>query len=535
MSPRQARLTVAAAVLGSVVAFVDATVVNVALPAIADDLGGGLSGQQWLSDAYLLTLGSLLLLGGSLGDLHGRRRMFVVGLVAFGGASLLCAAAPSIETLIVARGLQGLAGALLVPNTLGLIVARFPPHRRGAAIGSWTAWSGIAMVAGPLVGGLIVDAISWRWIFAVNVVPVLAALAIVRRVDAAGDVPSPGRVDVVGALLGTLGLAGPVFALIEQPSRGWGDPLILSTLLGGLALLVAFVVYERRARHPMLPLELFGERNFAVGNAATLAVYGGLSAVPFFLVLFLQQVAGYRALTAGLAMLPVTVLMFLLSKRFGALADRIGPRLFMGGGPVVAGAGLMLLARLDASGDYLADVLPAVLVFGLGLSLTVAPLTAAVLGGVAEAHAGMASAINNATARVAGLLAVAAIGAVVASQFASSLDGRLAALPLDAGARARAAATRPLSGEAPAASLGGRAGVRAAVARALDDSSVRAFRVAMLITGALVMVGGALSAIGIRNPRRDVHCADCPGGAAVGASSDVEPAPVALPASARPS
>jgi EmrB/QacA subfamily drug resistance transporter len=519
MSRSQARLTVAAAVLGSVVVFVDSTVVNVALPAIANDLGGGLAGQQWLSGAYLLTLGALLLLGGSLGDLHGRRRMFVIGLVGFGVASLLCAAAPTIETLIAARALQGVAGALLVPNTLGLIVAKFPPGERGAAIGSWTAWTGIAMVAGPLVGGLIVDSASWRWIFIINVVPIAAALAVVARVDAEHDVPTPGTVDVVGAVLGTLGLAGPVFALIEQPQRGWTDPLIAGSLIGGLILLAVFVLYERRATHPMLPLELFRQRNFAVGNLATLTIYGGLGAAPFFLVLFLQQVAGYSALGAGLATLPLTVIMFLLSKRFGALADRLGPRLFMGVGPLVAGVGIALFARIDASADYVADVLPAVLVFGFGLSMTVAPLTATVLGGVAEAHAGMASAINNATARIAGLLAVAALGAVVSAQFSAALDRQLSGIPVDpsfvAGARQRV-----LAADAPA-SLGPR---RAVVADALDDSSVHAFRVAMLITGGLVAAGGVLSALWIQNPRREVRCADHSPGPAVGASTEVDPA-----------
>src|SRR4051812_30533084 len=268
MTAAQKRLTLAAAILGSIAAFIDSTVVNVALPRIRDDLGGGLAGQQWLTDAYLLTLGSLLLVGGALGDLYGRRRVFSIGIIGFGVTSLLCALAPTITALIFARGLQGTAAALLVPNTLGLIVARFEANERGAAIGTWTAWSGIALVLGPLAGGVLLETGSWRWIFAVNIVPGLLALELLRPPHATHDVPTHGKVDVVGGVLATLGLGGPVYALIEGPSRGWDDPVILATLVGGVALLAAFVVFERRATHPMLPLELFSDRNFAVGNAA---------------------------------------------------------------------------------------------------------------------------------------------------------------------------------------------------------------------------------------------------------------------------
>jgi EmrB/QacA subfamily drug resistance transporter len=485
MSPVQARLTIVAAVLGSIVVFVDSTVVNVALPAIGDDLGGGLPGQQWLSGSYLLTLGALLLVGGTLGDRYGRRKMFSYGLVGFGVTSVLCAIAPTIETLVVARALQGAAGALLVPNTLGLIVAKFAPSERGAAIGSWTAWAGIAMIAGPVVGGLVVDNWSWRWIFVVNVLPVIAAMVIVSRLDAAHDEPQPRHIDFLGATLGTLGLAGPVFALIEQPHRGWGDPMIFVPLLVGVALLVAFVIVERRSSAPMLPLDLFRQRNFTVGNIATLTIYGGLGSAPFFLVLFLQQVAGYDALEAGLATLPITALMFVLSKRFGALSDRIGPRFFMAAGPVIGAIGIALYTRLDANADYVTGVLPAVLVFGFGLSLTVAPLTATVLGGVPEREAGMASAINNAVARIGSLLAVAAIGAVVSAQLGSD-QASLGSVPV--------------------------------------DTAVSAFHLAMWITAVLVGLGGLASAIGIENPRRDVCAADCAGGAIVGAPPEAEPA-----------
>src|SRR4051795_4646594 len=433
MSATQRKLTLVAAILGSLVAFIDGTVVNVALPHIRDDLGGGLAGQQWVTDSYLLTLGALLLVGGSLGDLFGRRRAFSAGLAGFGAASLLCAFAPTIGTLIAFRALQGIAGALLVPNTLGLIVARFEPNERGAAIGTWPAWAGIAMVIGPLLGGLLLQTGSWRWIFAINVLPIAGALWLTSRLDATHDEPSGGEVDHVGAVLATLGLAGPVYALIEGPARGWGDPVILLSLIGGLALLAAFVVYEADASHPMLPLDLFRQRNFSVGNAATLTIYGGLGATPFFLVLFLQQVAGYTPIEAGASLLPVTIIMFALSPRWGALADRIGPRFFMGAGPLIGGAGIVWLGQMGASPDYWTDLFPAVVVFGLGLSLTVAPLTATVLGGVAEEHAGIASAVNNATARIGSLLAVAAVGAVVAAQFASSLRADLQNVPTPPG------------------------------------------------------------------------------------------------------
>jgi len=522
MSPAQKRLTLVAAILGSIVAFVDGTVVNVALPHIGRDLDAGLAGQQWVANAYLLTLGALLLVGGSLGDLFGGRRAFAVGLAGFGITSVLCAVAPTIETLVVFRALQGVAGALLVPNTLGLLIARFEPSERGAAIGAWTAWSGIALVIGPLLGGLLLETGSWRWIFAINVVPIGVALWLTSRLDETHDHPSGGRVDYVVATLATLGLAGPVYALIEGPAQGWGDPVILFGLIGGLALLVAFVVYENHASHAMLPLGLFRERNFAVGNAATLTIYGGLSAMPFFLVLFLQQVAGYSPIAAGAALLPVTVLMFTVSRWVGAQADQIGPRVFMGVGPVIGGAGMVLLTRVDANPDYWADVLPGVLVFGFGLALTVAPLTAAVLGGVSEEHAGVASAVNNTTARVGGLLAIAAVGAIVAAQFSSSLRADLEGVPLPRGYLSQAE-DHTFNTKAPA-TLGP---ARPRAEAALEDASVDALHIALLGTGLLVALGGVLSALGIVNPKRSVPCADCPGGAVVGASEDV--AHVTLP------
>ena len=322
---RAKRLTLVACILGSVVVFVDGTVVNVALPKIRADLDVGLSAQQWILDSYLLTLGSLLLVGGSLGDIYGRRRMFAAGVIGFGITSLLCALAPTATLLIVARGLQGVAGAVLVPSTLGIITATFPDDERGAAIGSWTAWSGISTVIGPLAGGLILEAVSWRYIFAINIIPIAVTLYLIKHMSTEHDHPRGGSVDVVGAALCAFGLGGTVFALIEQPNYSWSDPIIWVPLGGGILLLVLFLLWERRAKDPMLSLELFKRRNFSVGNASTLLVYAGLGGSTFLLTLFLQEVSGYSPLGAGASLIPVTLFMFFLSKRFGALADRYRP------------------------------------------------------------------------------------------------------------------------------------------------------------------------------------------------------------------
>jgi len=512
MDGRRKRLALVAAIMGSVVAGLDATAVNVALPAIRDDLGGGLAGQQWVSNAYLLTLGSLILVGGSLGDVFGERRIFTIGVAGFGLVSGLCAIAPSIELLVAGRALQGAFGALLTPSALAVIIAAFPANERGAAIGSWTAWSGIATVIGPLVGGYLVDAVSWRLIFAINVpfvalTLVLVSLALPARERGAAH----ARVDWLGALLTVLGLAGPVLALIRQPSVGWSSPEVWGTGFGGLALLVAFLIHERRTAEPMLPLELFRRRNFAVGNAQTFVMYAGLSVTFFFLVLFLQEVAGYGALQAGLALMPTTLVMFAVSKRVGRLADRVGPRLFMGLGPLTSAVGMALMLRLDAGLDYFTDLLPALLVFSIGLSCTVAPLTATVLSDADQSNAGIASGVNNAIARVAGLLAIAAIGAAVSAQFNSALDGRLDARQLSPAARSAVAQARKqtLARVDPA---------RAAdeVSRAVQSASVHAFHVGMGISATLVAFGGLLGIAGIRNPRRAVRCEDCAGGQLAG-------------------
>ena len=517
---RTQRLSLLAAIMGTFVVFLDGTVVNVALPAIEDDLGGGLAGQQWVSNGYLLALAALILVGGSLGDVFGERRVFSVGVVGFGFTSLICALAPSIEVLVAGRVLQGVFGALLTPSALSVIVASFAPAERGAAVGSWTAWSGMAAVLGPFVGGQLIDAVSWRWVFAINVPFVVLTLVIV-----AAAVPERPRaevrppVDWLGGALSFLGLAGPTLALIRQPESGWGAVDVTLPGAAGVAFLCVFLAREARTAHPMLPLGLFARRNFAAGNAQTLAIYAGLSILFFYLVLFLQQVGGYTATEAGLATLPTTLVMFALSKRFGRLADRIGPRWFLGGGPLLGAAGLLLLLRVGEDVDYVTEVLPALLIFSFGLTATVAPLTATVLSDAAESQAGIASGINNAIARVGGLLGVAALGAVIAAQYAGALRGQIDTATLSPAARAvvaqaedRVLARADVSGlAAPEA---------AAVARATELASVDAFHTGMAISAGLVGLGGLLGLAFVRNPRRAVPCADCAGGQLAGAPVD---------------
>jgi EmrB/QacA subfamily drug resistance transporter len=508
MSRKQGALM--AAILGSTVVTVDATVVNVALPRIAEDLGGGLAGQQWVANAYLLTLASLILVAGSLSDIFGERRIFVAGVAGFGIFSLACALAPTVGVLVVARGLQGVAGALLTPAALAIIVAVFPQDERGAAIGSWTAWGGVGVLIGPLLGGQIVDHVSWRWVFGLNVPIVLATLAIASRYVPEGrrsaERPRP-KVDVRGATLCATGLGLISFALIER--RWW-------VLVPGLALFTAFIVVEARAAEPMLPLGLFRRRAFTVANLETLAMYGGIAIFGFFVTIFLQQVAGWSATEAGAVSLIPTVVMFALSRRAGALADRYGPRWFMAGGPFLVSAGFLLMLRFDASTSFLTDVLPAMLVFSLGLAATVSPLTATVLADADESDAGIASAVNNAVARTAGLLTTAAVGAVLASAWSSRLDHMVAREdPPPAAARViEAARERALSTVDPA-----RAGDRLAVG--VSDAGVATFHIAVVIGAGMLAAAGTLGAVFLRNPRRRTAAECCPGGAVVGASEEV--------------
>ncbi len=399
-----------ATVLGSGVALLDATVVNIALPAIGRDLGGGLGALQWIVNGYTLTLASFILLGGSLGDLRGRRRVFLVGAVWFATASLLCALAPSPWVLVAARALQGVGGALMTPGSLAIISASFADSDRSRAIGAWSGLAGIAGAAGPFVGGWLLNVASWRWVFLINIPLVAVVVAVsLRHVPETSDPDAVPRLDVVGAVLGAVGLAGVTYGLVGLGSGG-ASAATLTATAAGVATLVAFVAVERTSPHPLVPVSVFSSRLFTAVNVVTLLVYAALGGVFFVLVLELQVVAGFSPLASGVALLPVTALMLLGSARVGAAAHRVGARWFMTAGPLVAAGGLLLALRIGPASGW-GPALVAVSVFGLGLTLTVAPLTAAVLGAASASHAGVASGVNNAVARTAGLLAVAGLPA----------------------------------------------------------------------------------------------------------------------------
>jgi EmrB/QacA subfamily drug resistance transporter len=403
------RWILAVAVLGSGIAFLDGTVVNVALPHIGEDLDASTSSLQWVLNGYLLTLASLILLGGSLGDRHGRRRIFVVGVGVFTLASLLCALAPDAGLLVAARLLQGVGGALLTPGSLAMIESSFRPADRARAIGAWSGLGGVATALGPLLGGYLVDAVSWRAIFVINVpLGVLVVAMAARHVPETRDPTAGGRLDFGGAALAALGLAGATYALIEAPDNGATGPVLVGGIVGAFAL-AAFLLAERRSANPMMPLDIFASRQFSAANLVTFAVYAALGGFFFLFVAFLQISLGYSPLAAGAASLPVTALMLTLSARSGALAQRIGARIPLTVGPLVIAAALILMTRIQPGDGYVSGILPAVIVFGLGLTLVVAPVTATVLAAADARHSGIASGINNAVSRVAALLAVAVL------------------------------------------------------------------------------------------------------------------------------
>ncbi|PRA80450.1 MFS transporter [Microbacterium sp. MYb66] len=414
------RLVISIAVLASFVTFLDGTVVNVALPAISRELGGGITTQQWVVDAYLITLSALILLAGSVSDAYGRVLVMRIGLIAFGIASLAVAAAFDPLMLIIARAAQGAAGALLVPSSLALITATMRADVQSRAIGVWTAFTTGAQLVGPLLGGLFVDYLSWRFVFLINVIPIGITLLLLARLKLP-EHPRGITVDWWSGALCAVGLGAVVFALIEQPNLGWQSPAIWIPLVVGAALFALFLIRQQTSASPLMPLWLFRVRDFGWGNLATLFVYAALSLNGFVVGVYLQQGAGLSATAAGLASLPMTILMILISSRAGQWAGRWGPRIFMTVGPLIMAVGALMLLLVAADFDYWWQVLPAMIVMGLGLSLTVAPLTAAILGAIDENHSGIASAVNNAVSRVAGLLVVAMLSTIVGGTL--DLDG----------------------------------------------------------------------------------------------------------------
>ncbi len=458
MRSARGRWVLAATVLGSGIAGLDATVVGIALPSINRTFGGGVGTLQWVVTGYSLTLAAFLLLGGSLGDRFGRRRIFSFGIAWFAIASACCGLAPTAGFLVAARIVQGIGGALLTPGSLAILQASFRPDDRSRAIGAWSGLGGVATAAGPLVGGYLLAAGSWRWVFYINIpVSVFVLVITARHVPETRDPTSSGRVDTVGAALAVVFLAGITYGLIEGPTRGWSSPLVLGSLLLSAVAGPAFLWVEHRRAHPMLPLRLFRVRQFSAANAVTFVVYGALGGALFLLPVELQVVSHYTPLDSGLALLPVTVIMLLFSARSGQISARIGPRLQMSVGPVMVGAGIALLARATTPGSYWSQVFPAVLLFGFGLAVTVAPLTSTAMGAAPAQHSGVASAVNNTVARAAGLFAVAVL------PLAAGLTGAAALSPAE-----------------------------------LADG----FRTAVYIAGATCAAGGLLAVLTIRNPAR---------------------------------
>lgn len=406
---RKQLLTLIATIVGSGIVILDGTVVNLALPRIGADLHTGFAALQWIADGYLLTLSALILLGGSLGDIFGQRRIYFTGLIGFGVASLLCGVAPNAETLIALRLLQGVFGALLVPSGLAIINTNFPPEMRGVAIGRWTAFSAIVTAAGPFLGGYLVDIGSWRWIFFINV-PLVVLTLICAKLGMAEHVGDRSRrLDFGGAGLAMVGLASLTYGLIQGPVSHWAATDIAAAVLGAV-LLGVFGWYEKRRPDPMLKLGLFRSHNFLAANISTFAMYGALGGFFFALGIYLQTAAGYSALQAGASLFPVTIILFLISPRAGKWSAQHGPRGLMTAGPLIAGVGIGWLALLGTDAPYLTTVFPGIMIFSIGLALLVAPLTATVMGAVAAADSGIASGVNNAVARVAGLVVIAILG-----------------------------------------------------------------------------------------------------------------------------
>jgi len=492
------RWVLAATILASSMAFIDGTVVNVALPFLQTNLNATAIGIQWVVEAYSLFLSALLLVGGSLGDLYGRRRIFNIGVVVFALASAGCGLAANIEQLIIARSVQGIGGALLVPGSLALISSSFDEKERGKAIGTWSGFSAITTAIGPVLGGWLVEHWSWRAAFFLNLPLAVAVLVIsVSKVPETRETDHPGRLDWVGAALATIGLGGVVYGLIESPRLGFRNPFVLLTLIGGVVALAAFVFNEARARNPMVPLALFRSRDFTGANILTLFLYAALSGMFFFFTLNLIQIQGYSATAAGAALLPFVVFMFALSRWSGGLIDRFGARLPLTIGPTIAAAGFILFAIPTISGNYWTSFFPAVVVLGLGMAISVAPLTTTVMASVSEEQAGVASGINNAVSRTAGLLAIAVFGVVMLHAFSQQLVSRMNGIQVDENLKHSVYEQRVKLAalEVPASTD---AATREQVNSVITGSFVFGFRVIMLTAAGLALASGASSWLIIR-------------------------------------
>jgi EmrB/QacA subfamily drug resistance transporter len=479
--------------------FIDGTVVNVALPALQADLNATITDVQWVVEAYALFLGALILVGGSMGDQLGRKRVFLIGVISFTAASVLCGIATSARFLIIARALQGIGAAFLVPGSLAIISAAFSDAERGRAIGTWSGFSAITTAAGPVIGGWLIEHVSWRAAFFLNVplAAIVVALSL-RFIEESRDPSRTARIDWSGALLAVTGLGGIVFGLLEWPPLGPGHPLVIGSLSIGVLCLALLVVVERRARNPMLPLDLFLSRTFTLANVLTLLLYGALGIVMFLLPLYLIQVQHYSATAAGAALVPFAVIMFALSRWAGGLVVRVGPRLPLTVGPIIAAVGVALLARSGIGGSYWSTVFPAVCLLGLGMTITVAPLTTTVMGAVDSHRAGVASGINNTVARVAGLITIAVFGVLLANRFDAEIRPRLDRLALPAALHTQVVEELPKMAGAELKDLALDSRQQAAVQRNIDEAFVSGFRLVMIGAAILALAGAAFGAA-IRN------------------------------------
>jgi EmrB/QacA subfamily drug resistance transporter len=494
----------AATIIGSAMAFIDGTVVNVALPEIQAQLNATAVDAQWIVESYALFLAALILVGGSLGDHYGRRRIFALGTALFAAASVWCGISGSPEELIVARAVQGIGGALLVPGSLAIISASFEEERRGRAIGTWSGFSGITTAIGPILGGYLVENVSWRAAFLINVPLAIVVLWIVfRHVPESRD-PDARKLDIPGAVLATAGLGGVVFGLIESQNRGLGDPVVLVSLVLGALALLAFVLVERRAPEPMMPLSLFRSRNFSGANLLTLLLYAGLYGALYFLPFNLIQVHGYSATAAGSAFLPFIFITFIMSRWAGGLVTRYGAKLPLVIGPTITAAAFLLFAVPGTEGSYWMTFYPAIVVQGFGMALVIAPLTTTAMNSVSGRHSGLASGVNNAVSRTAGLLAIPVLGIFVFAAFSASLDARVAALDLPPDAQRQLEAEKVDLGGAEVPEGLGRT-TAGAVERAIDEAFVAGFRLAMFVAAGLALMSAVAAGIMVEGKGRAVR------------------------------